>query len=101
MTKKLYSSSEERRHYEWERALVLLDRPLVRHFMNALDVLGWKVVRQEDPSGDNKWPFPYCSKGKWPSWCENELGKPSPKLRLIDGGKPPDDGGDDGGGGSR
>jgi hypothetical protein len=93
-------SREERRQYEREdRASLLLDRPLVRHFMNALDVLGWKIVPQN--GSDAGWLVPDWSKGKWPSWCQDDRKKPSPKLRLIDGGKPPDDGGDDGGGGSR
>jgi hypothetical protein len=94
---------ERREDDRGDRAFALLYSPLGRRFILALDVCGWKLVRQ-DGSDHQKWLVPYWSKAKhWPSWCEDLREKPSPKLRLrlIDGGKPPDDGGDDGGGGSR
>ena len=93
MKKQQLFSPQERRELEREeRALVLLDRPIVQHFMNALDTLGWKVVAKSGEPGG--WPVPYWHKAtnKWPSWCDDQRKKPSPKLQLIDGGKPPDDG---------
>jgi hypothetical protein len=78
-----------------DRAEALLDRPIVQHVFNAVDVLGWKVV-QQDPTIPGRWPVPYWDPptAKWPSRCDDsDREKPAAKLRLIDGGKPDGDGG--------
>jgi hypothetical protein len=77
---------------------MLLDSPTGRRFFNALDALGWMVVQQRPgfvPEGD-RWPVPFNTRAKWPSWCNHEfahsqlLPKPQrPKLRLVEMEEPP------------
>jgi hypothetical protein len=75
-----------------DRALALLSSPLFWCFVHALDVIGWKIVRQD---GDGmRWQVNSRRKN-WPSWIDNISSwgheKASPKLQLLDGGKHDDD----------
>jgi hypothetical protein len=82
--KQQVSRQELREDERADRAFALLQRPFVWHVMNALDVCGWKLVRQHS-SDHQKWLVPYWSKAKhWPSWCQDDREKPvRPKLHVV------------------
>jgi hypothetical protein len=87
-----------------DRAFMLLNGPLFWRFVHALDLCGWKIVRQ-DPEDADRPLVPWGSKRKhWPNWIEDwrskDAGPPysdwpsdeeqTPTLRVIEGGKPDD-----------
>ena len=105
--KKLYWMTKEELREQLrrgDRAGAFLDGPAGRQFLNDLDALGWMLCLQgEAPPDGERWPVPFNTRGKYPSWCNNEFSaseiakrhrnrtKPQrPKLRLVE--KHPDDG---------
>lgn len=54
-------------------AFLLDDPALFWRFVYALDVIGWKIVPQDDRRGDMRLPVPLGSERKnWPNWIMDD-----------------------------
>jgi hypothetical protein len=71
-----------------DRAVAFLESPAGRQFLNDLDALGWMLCLQGEalPDGE-RWPGPFYTQAKYPSWCDHSCALP--ELRLVE--KHPDD----------
>ena len=70
------------------KALTLLMSPAADEFAIALDRCGWMIVQQPQ-FGDRRWFMNYPSDA-CPEWADDDVPEepaPSPRLRVIDGGK--------------
>lgn len=70
------------------KALTLLMSPAADEFAITLDRCGWMIV-QQPRFGDRRWFMNYPSDA-CPEWADNDVPEepaPSPRLRVIDGGK--------------
>jgi hypothetical protein len=88
MQERTMARSRPRLHAEDVKALTLLMSPAADEFAIALDRCGWMIVQQPQ-FGDRRWFMNYPSDA-CPEWADNDVPEepaPSPRLRVIDGGK--------------
>jgi hypothetical protein len=68
-----------------EAAKNLTDSPEADAFAKALDLLGWKIIRQHLSQGEKapRWPL-HCRYDNCPDWAENGGHPPRPSLMSDD-----------------